>query len=147
MAKSLPSLLTHTRRTHDKKDTRTGRGDASRISIMTLQAQNDAFRQALFTKLDAPKRELQGMYNVTRGVHHLPPDAKLRILHAVRNYNDFTKDNDPYGEHDFGVIQLPNLPKVYWRIAYYEDATMQWGAEAPAEKCFRVLTILLADEQ
>ena len=126
---------------------RTGRGDASRIFIMTqtLQAQNDAFRQALFTKIGDPRKRA-GMYNVTRGVHHLPPDAKMQILHAVRAYNDFTADNDPYGEHDFGVIELPNLPKVYWRIEYYEDARMQYGAESPAEKCFRSLTILLADE-
>ena len=111
-----------------------------------IQTENDAFRKALFKKVGDPKRKIAGMYNVTRGVHYLPPDAKMQILHAVQNYNDFTKDNDPYGEHDFGEVELPNLPKVYWRIAYYEDATLQWGAAEPAEKCYRLLTILLADE-
>ena len=36
-------------------------------------------------------------------------------------------------------------PKVYWKIDYYEDASMEYGAEDKIN-CYRVLVILLADE-
>ena len=113
----------------------------------TLQAQNDAFRQGMFVNLNAPNAaKPAGKYVVTSGVHNLPSDDKMRVLAAVRNYNDFNKDCDPYGEHDMGVIELPSIPKVFFRIDYFADSDMAWGAENPAESCFRVLTIMLADE-
>ena len=83
---------------------------------------------------------------MTQGVHCLPPDALMAVLLAVRNYTDFTEGDDPYGEHDFGVIELPNLPKVYWKIDYYEDANMEFGNPEDKENAYRVLMVMLADE-
>lgn len=38
----------------------------------------------------------------TRGVQDL---ENLHLLvDEIRNFSDFTEDNDPYGEHDFGVV-------------------------------------------
>ncbi|MDE0636191.1 MAG: DUF3768 domain-containing protein [Candidatus Poribacteria bacterium] len=92
--------------------------------MQTIQAQNDAFRRGMFVNLDKPnKAKPAGCYAVSAGVHALPPDEKAQVLAAVRNFNNFTEDNDPCGEHEFGNIELPNIPEVFWRIDYYADGT------------------------
>ena len=69
-----------------------------------------------------------------------------RILAKVRNFNNFTKDNDPYGEHDFGSFDY-NGEKIYWKIDYY-DKSYCYLSENPANLDItnRVLTVMLADE-
>ena len=65
---------------------------------------------------------------------------------AGRDVLDFTEDNDPHGEHDFGSFELAGR-KFFWKIDYY-DANMEFGSEDPADpaKTTRVLTIMLAEE-
>ena len=43
----------------------------------------------------------------------------MSILQKVSAFNNFTEGDDPYGEHDFGVIE--GMPRVYWKIDYYAD--------------------------
>ena len=81
---------------------------------------------------------------------------------AIMDFNQFTQDNDPHGEHDFGAIyRLPSgawvqrkpedkkmiAQTVFWKIDSY-DKVLEFGSEAPcdAEQTTRVLTILLASE-
>ena len=111
-----------------------------------IRAVNDAMRGELFT----PEG---GMCTVTRGVHHLPDEDKARVLLAVKNYNNFNEDNDPHGEHDFGVVELKGIPKVFWKIDYFQDAKMDFNPdsnfgenEEDFIKAYRLLTIMLADE-
>lgn len=84
----------------------------------------------------------------TSGIAGLPLAAQGAIALAVRHFSDFTSDNDPYGEHDFGSINLPGIEKVFWKIDYYADETMTYGSEDPSDpaRCYRVLTIMLASE-
>ncbi|NKC16498.1 MAG: DUF3768 domain-containing protein [Gammaproteobacteria bacterium] len=65
----------------------------------------------------------------------------------VRDYEDFTPDNDPYGEHDFGAFEAGDLGKLFWKIDCY-DTELSYGSEDPAdpEKTTRVLTLTLAHE-
>lgn len=37
----------------------------------------------------------------TEGILALSGDDQFEILNKVRNFDSFTPDNDPYGEHDF----------------------------------------------
>jgi hypothetical protein len=41
---------------------------------------------------------------VTAGVIALGQEQKLKILDAVARRRGFDEDNDPYGEHDFGLM-------------------------------------------
>ena len=61
-------------------------------------------------------------------------------------YSAFTRDNDPYGEHDFGHFELVGR-SFYWKIDYY-DPKCEFGSEDPADpkKTTRVLTLMLAAE-
>ena len=63
---------------------------------------------------------------------------------AVENYNRFTEDNDPYGEHDFGSLVFENK-KIFWKIDYYDKELRLW-CDPLSPDCRRVLTIMLAEE-
>jgi hypothetical protein len=69
-----------------------------------------------------------------------------QVLALVRRFEDFTPDNDPHQEHDFGSLTHGGH-KLFWKIDYY-DATCEYGSENPADpdQTTRVLTIMLADE-
>jgi hypothetical protein len=87
-----------------------------------------------------------GQAVMTAGVNALPIDTKARVLLAVQSFSDFTKDNDPHREHDFGSIEIDG-ETYFWKIDYY-DLAMQFGSESPEdpEQTTRVLTIMRADE-
>jgi hypothetical protein len=87
-----------------------------------------------------------GQVVMTHGVSELPMDVKAEALLAVRSFSNFTGDNDPYGEHDFGSFEIAG-DTFYWKIDYY-DINCRYGSEDPAdpEKTTRVLTIMLASE-
>ena len=61
----------------------------------------------------------------------------------MRTFTDFTPDNDPYGEHDFGSFELAGR-KFLWKIDLYEAPFVKAADGAPVVT--RVLTIMLAEE-
>ena len=81
---------------------------------------------------------------LTAGVQTLPDVPGL--IQAVKDFDSFTPDNDPYGEHDFGSFELDAV-KLFWKIDYY-DRKLEYGSPDPADPAVtrRVLTILLAEE-
>lgn len=87
-------------------------------------------------------RELGFGITLTRGVHALPKVEGL--LRSVRNYNDFSEKNDPYGEHDFGALYWYGK-KVFWKIDYHNQTYSGW-CDPLSDKCRRVLTVMLASE-
>lgn len=107
-----------------------------------IAALNDQFRQ------QGPSSAIPGQQFATAGISALPLPAQLLIWSEVRRFAAFTADNDPYGEHDFGAFELAGAGRLFWKIDYYADAAMQWGAENPADplRSFRVLTVMLASE-
>lgn len=67
------------------------------------------------------------------------------MLH-VRDYSDWGAGNDPYGEHDFGAIELGS-ERYFWKIDYYDEA-LEGGSSDPANDAatVRVMTVMRADE-
>lgn len=92
---------------------------------------NDGFRQAL-----------PMCVTITSGVYELPDLQGL--MQAVREFDRFTEDNDPYGEHDFGSLDWYG-EKVFWKIDYYDQA-LEYGKDPLDSECQRVLTVLLTSE-
>lgn len=88
-----------------------------------------------------------GKIVMTRGIANLGKETVTNIINAMREYSAWNKDNDPYEEHDFGVITLADSRKVFFKIDYY-DKQLEFGSEDPAdpEKTTRVLTLMLAEE-
>jgi len=89
---------------------------------------------------------LTGKIRLTHGVIELGEELKEKLISQVRSYSDFTEGNDPYGERDFGAVELEGK-KFYWKIDYY-DRNLQFGSEDPADpkKTTRVLTIMRSHE-
>ena len=103
---------------------------------------NDRFRSTLFPS-DVP-----GIKVVTNGIIKLDGQTHFEIWKAIEGFADFTEDNDPYGEHDFGAFDHPKAGKVFWKIDYYANEKCECGSEHPEDpnRSFRVLTVMLADE-
>ena len=100
---------------------------------------NDSFRKDF--------RGHRGNFVVTRGVVDLGQEAFADIMCLVQGLDNFTPDNDPHGEHDFGSFMY-EAHRIFWKIDYYSDETCLWGSEAPHDpaKSYRVLTVMLAEE-
>ena len=83
---------------------------------------------------------------MTQGIQQLGVINHLEMMQAIRRYDAFNQDNDPYGEHDFGTIDVKGH-RAFWKIDYY-DVDMEMGSADPADPSVtcRVLTVMLANE-
>lgn len=102
-----------------------------------VRRQNDRFRK---------HGEGQGTFLVTSGISAKGPAFVLAAVRAVRAFDAFTKDNDPYGEHDFGAFNLEG-ERLFFKIDPYDLSLQAYSPNAadPA-KAKRVLTLMLASE-
>lgn len=87
-----------------------------------------------------------GRVMLTAGILHLGSEAISVITQRVRQFDNFTEENDPYGEHDFGSIKHAGQA-IFWKIEYYDNNLVN-GSNAPEneEITTRILTIMLASE-
>ena len=87
-----------------------------------------------------------GRVVLTAGIAALPPEAVAAVLLAVQVYDAFTPDNDPYGEHDFGLLEAAG-ERVMFKIDYFDrEMSMHSSDAADPEVTVRVLTIMLDSE-
>ncbi|QIG95535.1 DUF3768 domain-containing protein [Bradyrhizobium sp. 6(2017)] len=106
------------------------------MSKNRIRELNDAFRRTF----------RGGRVMMTSGVYELPDCVKAEALLQVTKFSEFTADNDPHAEHDFGSFDLVGR-KFFWKIDYY-DKDLVNGSEDPSdpERTMRVLTLMLAAE-
>lgn len=96
---------------------------------------------------DQLRQERQGgQLFVTHGVCSLGKPFVPAMIEAVIDFDDFSSDNDPYGEHDFGTLVVMGY-EICWKIDYF-DNQMEYASPNPADLnvTTRVLTIMLASE-
>ncbi|MGV7222178.1 MAG: DUF3768 domain-containing protein [Nitrospinales bacterium] len=107
---------------------------------------NDRNRIAELNDLCRTALGVGGRFLQTPGICGLSQTEQSRIRELVELYDDFNKDNDPYGEHDFGAIEH-NGEKIFWKIDYYAPDLI-YGSDEPSDpsKTVRVLTVMLAEE-
>ena len=88
----------------------------------------------------------QGTLLVTSGVQAMGEDFVRKAVDAVRRFDGFTADNDPWAEHDFGVVEIDG-ERVFWKIDAY-DQTLTMGSPNPGNEALttRILTIMKASE-
>ena len=97
---------------------------------------NDKFRRSL----------TGGTLLLTAGIVALGAEAQARIIAAVQAFDAFTPDNDPYGEHDFGSVEVDG-EKVFFKFDYFDlNRAMHSDDPADPSKTERVLTIMLSRE-
>ena len=101
--------------------------------------------------LSNPQR---GRVMMTHGIRVMIEDSdaspfwidQSNLLRIVTQFADFSEDNDPHGERDFGAFEW-KATRCFWKVDYY-DTALQFGSPDPADPAVtcRVLTILRADE-
>ena len=87
-----------------------------------------------------------GKTYLTRGMMAKGPDFLAKVSAAVRGFDAFTNDNDPWQEHDCATLDVDG-ETVIFKIDNY-DVNMEYGSPDPADPKVtrRVLTIMLAEE-
>ena len=97
---------------------------------------NDAFRRTF----------VGGAVMITAGVEAMPLDQRRSLLQRIRSFSNFSEDNDPHNEHDFGAIDETGV-QCFFKIDYYDRQT-ECGSPDPADPAVttRVMTIMLASE-
>jgi hypothetical protein len=83
---------------------------------------------------------------LTQGVQALGAETIQRIDAAISAFDSFTSDNDPYGEHDFGAVEV-EAHVIFFKIDYFDPDLLHHSPD-PADSAVtrRVMTIMLADE-
>ena len=109
---------------------------SDKIQAEAIRDLNDKFRRSL----------TGGTLLLTAGIVALGAEAQARIIEAVRAFDAFTTDNDPYGEHDFGSVEVDG-EKIFFKFDYFDlNRAMHSEDAADPSKTERVLTIMLSSE-
>ena len=82
--------------TTDRRPEATDAADAETLAMRSL---NDHLRRTF----------AGGRVVMTQGVNALADQTIHRVLKAIRDFDDFTEDNDPYGTHEFGMIDIDGV--------------------------------------
>jgi hypothetical protein len=91
-------------------------------------------------------KAIGGRIVITSGIEALGAEGMRAVLTAVARFDDFTEDNDPWGEHDCAVLTVDGR-RIIFKHDYY-DRDLQFhspDASDPAVTA-RVLTIMLSEE-
>lgn len=105
--------------------------------MTTIAELNDRFRKGDMSL---------GQYIMTAGVQALAPEKQVQLIRLVRDFDQFTPDNDPYEEHDLGKVTLDG-EEYFWKIDYY-DPTLTRHSDDPASPnaTRRILTLMHTSE-
>ena len=86
---------------------------------------------------------LLGTLVVTSGVAARGTAFVDRAVRAAREFADFTEDNDPHGEHDFGAFTLDGA-ELFWKIDLYERELVKQAIGRERHKNVQVELALLS---
>ena len=110
--------------------------DASPIKAARIRELNDQLRQ----------KAIGGRIVITPGIQALGADDLRAVLLAVARFDDFTEDNDPWGERDCAVLTVEGR-RIIFKVDYF-DRGLQWHSPDASDPAVteRVLTVMLAEE-
>ncbi len=92
------------------------------------------------------KTDVGGRIMLTSGFNAYNSEFKTKALEAIKAFDAFTADDDPYGEHDFVSVEVDGVT-VFWKCDYY-DKDIRYGSDDPSdpERTTRIATVLLGSE-
>lgn len=96
---------------------------------------------------DYLRRNLSGGVAVmTPAVAALGADFVQRAISAMAAFDDFHNGNDPYKEHDLGIIEVDGR-KLIFKISYYDKSLILHSPDpSDPNVTERVITLMLAEE-
>lgn len=109
------------------------------VDKQKIRELNDRLRKGDFST--------NGFIMYTEYVKNLKETNRVLLLKAMEAFNEFTPENDPYEEHDFGVIKMFG-ESFYWKIDYHEAKNIGYCSEDPSDitKTKRCLTLMHSSE-
>jgi hypothetical protein len=95
---------------------------------------------------DLRKTLIGGLAVVTPGIAALGQEAVERIVRTIAVFDDFSHENDPHQEHDFGSFEVDGR-NIFFKIDYF-DKSMQLHSPDPSDPSVteRVITLMMAEE-
>ena len=107
---------------------------------------NDELRKKLITG-ELFKADSKDKAYITRGASIFVNGMnRMQFLNNVALYRNFTEDNNPHGERDFGNFMYQK-EKIFWKIDYKDNSMMYHSPDASdPSQTIRVLTIMKASE-
>lgn len=90
-------------------DSELGGGEDPAKRTLRIRALNDELRSY----------GLGGMVMISAGLRALGPDITRIVLQAVKAFDEFGPDNDPWGEHDCASVETFGV-QALWKIDCYE---------------------------
>src|SRR4051794_14377244 len=106
------------------------------VDVSRIRDLNDQLRRSL----------TGGVLVMTKGIIALGAQRQLTILSAIASFDDFSPENDPYGEHDFGALTIDGT-RVLFKVDYLDRGLTGHSPDpADATVTARVLTVMLAEE-
>src|SRR5215207_4636777 len=106
------------------------------VDVSRIRDLNDQLRRSL----------TGGVLVMTKGIIALGAKRQMAILSAIAAFDDFSPEDDPYGEHDFGALTIDGT-RIFFKIDYL-DRSLTGHSPNPADPTVtaRVLTVMLAEE-
>ena len=110
--------------------------DASPIKAARIRELNDQLR----------RQAIGGRIVITRGIQALGADGVRQVLTAVARFDEFTEDNDPWGEHDCAILTVDGHRVIFKHDYFDRDLTYHSPDASDPVVTERVLTVMLAEE-
>ena len=119
------------------------------LQAKLIASQNDLFRRTLTSSDIRRKCYDEGITgNIVFSHNMAARSAEFQncALQDVAAFEDFTEDNDPDGEHNFGVVVVGHR-RLFWKIDLY-DLELDRGSDRPYDPACteRILTIMDPEE-
>jgi hypothetical protein len=110
--------------------------DGSPVKAVRIRELNDQLRC----------KAIGGRIVITRGIEALGTDGVRQVLTAVAGFDDFSEDNDPWGEHDCATLTVDGH-RLIFKIDYYDRDLAYHSPDASDPAVTeRVMTVMLAEE-
>ena len=110
--------------------------DGSPIKAARIRELNDQLRC----------KAIGGRIVITPGIQALKADYLRAVLLAVARFNEFTEENDPWGEHDCAILNAAGR-RVLFKVDYFDRDLAYHSPDASDPAVTeRVLTVMLAEE-
>jgi hypothetical protein len=90
---------------------------------------------------------LHGRLMMSRYVADRSSHFHMKCIEALRVYDGWSKDNDPWSEADMCVLDIDG-ETVWAKLDYYSRADLNYGSEDPSDpaKTLRIGTLMFPDE-
>lgn len=119
-----------------RADTKEQNRNVSRSRLIRIRRLNDALRS----------QGSGGIILMTYGVAAYSTGEVEALFKTIAAYEAFDESNDPYGEHDLGIVPL-GTERALWKIDYFDRSRRLHSPDPSDPKVtVRVMTVMLLSE-